>query len=267
MAATSPSTGRGIPSRRDFLGLAAWSAAALAMPKKASAAESAVEAPPVLPLPPLPYSYTALEPVIDEETMKLHHDKHFATYTKTLNAALAQLAVTQRDLLPKDLSTTNAVTVAALVSSLKQIKDEKVRSTIRNHGGGYLNHLLYFSTLRPMREKNAPKAGSKIEAALISSFGSVEAFKQELIDKSMSQFGSGWGWLYYDGSAQKLKVSNTPNQDTPVMESVNNICLFGIDVWEHAYYLRRKNDRGAYVKAIFDLVDWDTVEAMYTAHV
>ena len=193
--------------------------------------------------------------------MKLHHDKHLATYTKNLNAALVQLAASQPEMLP---STLNMITVSDLLTNLKKIKDDKLRNAIRNNGGGYVNHVLFFSTLRPKQKDNAPSGA--LETALVNSFGSVENFKTQLTEKAVGQFGSGWGWLYYDLKAQKLKVGAFPNQDNPLMDSIDNVPLFGIDVWEHAYYLKYQNRRKDYVTAVFDIIDYDTVGVLLSAH-
>ncbi len=193
----------------------------------------------------LPYSYDALEPHIDALTMETHYSKHHTGYTKNLNDAVEKLGE------KKD--------IVELLSSLDKIEDEKLRKTIRNNGGGYYNHNIYFDTLSP---EGGGEPEGELGEAIKKEFGSFEAFKEKLNALSVGQFGSGWGWLSANKEG-KLKISSTPNQDNPVMEGDGYIPIFGIDVWEHAYYLKYKNLRGDYVNAIYNVVNWKRVAELY----
>ncbi len=196
----------------------------------------------------LKYDFNALEPHIDELTMVTHYTKHHATYTNNLNAALEKLP---------ELS---AKSIEEIFTSLGDIADEAQRNAIKNNGGGFYNHNLYFSTL-------SPNGGGEPEGDLAEQirkdFGSFDALKEKLSQAAAARFGSGWAWL----SAKKdgtLQVSSSPNQDNPIMESKGEwVPILGIDVWEHAYYLKYKNLRVDYVKAFFDVVDWKEVASNY----
>ncbi len=195
----------------------------------------------------LQYGYSELEPHIDELTMITHYTKHHAAYTNNLNAAV-----------DKD-STLVDRSIEDILSSLQEIKDPALRSAVRNNGGGFINHNLYFSILSP-NAKTEP-SGSLL-ARINTDFGSLDALKEELSKQALSRFGSGWAFLVAskDGS---LKVVNTANQDNPIMEDKNVVSLIGIDVWEHAYYLKYKNLRAEYVKAFWNVLDWSKVEQRY----
>ena len=195
---------------------------------------------------PLPYAHDALEPVIDTLTMETHHGKHHATYTATLNT-LAEKAGVQN------------MEITDLLANLDKIEDPALRIAIRNNGGGYYNHNLYFSTISPDGSRE-PKGelGEKIAAT----FGSFEEFKEKISALAVGQFGSGWAWLSVTPEGE-LVLSSSANQDNPISLGTGNTPIFTIDVWEHAYYLKYRNLRPAYVKALFDVVNWDAVEENY----
>ncbi len=194
----------------------------------------------------LPYAANALEPVIDALTVKTHHGKHHATYTKNLNDAADKAGVADMD-------------IEGLLGSLDKIGDEALRKAIRNNGGGYYNHNLYFSTLSPTPKK-APEG--ELLAKINETFGSLDELKAKLSALAAGQFGSGWAWLSAN-KAGELMVSASPNQDNPISEGTGFVPLLAIDVWEHAYYLKYKNLRPDYIKALFDILDWGAVEANY----
>ena len=193
----------------------------------------------------LPYTYDALEPYIDALTMETHYSKHHATYTKNLNDALAKL----------NISTENIIELQA---KLDQI-DPALRQTVRNNGGGYYNHNLYFAIMSP---NGGGVPSGNLAKAIEKEFGSFEALQEKLTALALGQFGSGWAWLSAN-AAGELKASASPNQDNPIIEGTDFIPVLGIDVWEHAYYLKYKNVRVDYVKEFFKVVDWKVVEANY----
>ena len=197
-------------------------------------------------LPPLPYDYTALEPHIDEQTMRIHHDKHHAAYVNNLNAALEGHA----DLQGKSLD--------ALISSLDAVP-EAIRGAVRNNGGGHHNHTLFWELMAPGGAK-APTGA--LAAAIDKELGGFDKFKEAFAKACATRFGSGWGWLARrkDGS---LEVYSTANQDSPVMEG--KVPLLGCDVWEHAYYLKYQNRRPDYVSAWWNVVNWSDVARRYDA--
>ncbi len=194
----------------------------------------------------LPYASNALEPVIDALTVETHHGKHHATYTKNLNDAAEKAGVAGMD-------------IEDLLGSLDKIGDEALRKAIRNNGGGYYNHNLYFSTISPTPKK-APEG--KLLAKINETFGSLDDLKAKLSALAAGQFGSGWAWLSAN-KAGELMASASPNQDNPISEGTGFVPLLAIDVWEHAYYLKYKNLRPDYIKALFDILDWGAVEANY----
>lgn len=173
----------------------------------------------------LPYAYEALEPHIDALTMETHYSKHHAAYTKNLNDAAEKAGVAGRD-------------ITELLANLDSITDSGLRKAIRNNGGGYYNHNLYFSTI-------SPDGGGEPEGAL-----------------ALGQFGSGWAWLSA-AAGGKLLLSASPNQDNPIIEGSSFVPILGIDVWEHAYYLKYKNLRADYVQAFYNVIDWKAVAANY----
>lgn len=191
-------------------------------------------------LPKLPYSYSALEPYIDEETMKIHHDKHHGTYVNNLNAALEGYPELQERTLEDLLTNLNTVPKA-------------VQTAVRNNGGGHYNHTLFWESMGP----NAGGMPKGVLAERINrDFESFENFKETLSKAALTRFGSGWGWLVEDGNG-KLSVVSTANQDTPLSEGYNPLLL--IDVWEHAYYLKYQNRRGDYISSWWNVVNWDNV--------
>jgi Fe-Mn family superoxide dismutase len=197
-------------------------------------------------LPKLGYDYAALEPHIDARTMEIHHSKHHQAYTDNLNAALEKHPELQKQSDEELLKGINSV-------------PEDIRAAVRNHGGGFHNHNLFWKVLAPGGAK-AP-AGD-LAAAIGSTFGSLDDLKAKLTDASAKRFGSGWGWLVVGGDG-KLQVTSSANQDSPLMEGQTPI--FGIDVWEHAYYLKYQNRRPEYLKAIWEVVNWDEVGRRFTA--
>ena len=194
----------------------------------------------------LPYGSDALEPVIDALTVETHHGKHHAAYTKNLNDAAEKAGVSDMD-------------IEELLGSLDKIADEGLRKAIRNNGGGFYNHNLYFSTLAP---NGAKEPSGALKAKIDETFGSFDALKQKLSDLAAGQFGSGWAWLSAN-KAGELMASASPNQDNPISEGTGFIPMVAIDVWEHAYYLKYKNLRADYIKALFDIMDWKAVEENY----
>lgn len=189
-------------------------------------------------LPPLPYPYEALEPTIDAETMRLHHDRHHKTYVDNLNAAIAG---TEWDGRPME----------QVLDNLDLIPEER-RQAVRNNGGGHANHSLFWQIMRP---GGAGRPGGDLARAVDDTFGSFDELRRQVADAALKRFGSGWSWLVHDGTG--LVVMSTPNQDTPLM--TGDTPLLGVDVWEHAYYLRYQNRRADYVEAWWNVVDWDVV--------
>lgn len=195
-------------------------------------------------LPALPYAFDALEPHIDALTMEIHHDRHHATYVNNLNAALEGVEV-------------SAQSVEELVSNLNALP-ESVRTAVRNNGGGHANHSLFWEILSP---NGGGQPTGELAQAITDAFGSFDAFKQQFTDAATKRFGSGWAWLVVkDG---KLAVTSTPNQDNPLMEGATPI--LGLDVWEHAYYLKYQNKRPAYIEAFWNVVNWPEVNKRYLA--
>jgi superoxide dismutase, Fe-Mn family len=193
-------------------------------------------------VPALPYDYAALEPHVDEQTMRLHHDKHHQAYVDKANAALEGTEWADRP-------------VDEVLRNLEQLPEDK-RTVVRNNGGGHFNHTLFWELM-------SPDGGGAPEGALADdierTFGGFDAFKEEFAAAAANRFGSGWAWLVWDGSA--LRVTSTANQDAPVMEGQTP--LLGLDVWEHAYYLRYQNRRPEYVGAWWNVVNWPEVARRY----
>ena len=190
-------------------------------------------------VPPLPYDYNALEPHIDEQTMRLHHDKHHGAYVTNLNAALDK----HPDLKNKS--------VEDLLRSINS-GPEDIRTAVRNNGGGHANHTMFWSIMGP-KKGGAPTG--KI-ADVIKDLGGFDAFKEKFNDNGLKRFGSGWTWLIRT-SAGKYELISTANQDSPLMDG--NIPIMGNDVWEHAYYLKYQNRRGDYLKEWWSVVNWDEI--------
>jgi Fe-Mn family superoxide dismutase len=196
----------------------------------------------------LKYSFNALEPHIDELTMTTHYTKHHAAYTSNLNAALEKVP---------ELSGSS---IEDIFMKLSDISDEALRTTIRNNGGGFYNHNLYFETLLP-GGSNLPEGD--LAKRIEHDFGDFNSLKEKLANAATARFGSGWAWLSANNKGE-LKVSSSPNQDNPIMESLGEwVPILGIDVWEHAYYLKYKNLRADYVKAFFEVVNWNVVADHY----
>jgi superoxide dismutase, Fe-Mn family len=189
-------------------------------------------------VPDLPYDYGALEPHIDEQTMRLHHDKHHQAYVDKANAALQGTDWADRP-------------VEEVLANLDQLPEDK-RTPVRNNAGGHANHTLFWQVMSP---DGGGEPEDALADAISSAFGDFETFKQRLSDAGINQFGSGWGWLVRDGGS--LAVISTPNQDSPLLQGQTP--LLGVDVWEHAYYLRYQNRRPDYLAAWWNVVNWPEV--------
>lgn len=194
-------------------------------------------------VPPLPYAYDALEPHIDATTMTIHHDKHHQAYVDKANAALAGTPLADAD-------------VATVLTSLESLPADK-QGPVRNNAGGHFNHTLFWEALAP--GGGAPSGD--LAAAIDAAFGSFDAFKEQFEAAGVARFGSGWAWLVVDGGS--LAITSTPNQDSPVSEGKTP--LLGNDVWEHAYYLTYQNRRPEYLKAFWNVVNWDKVAERFAA--
>ena len=197
-------------------------------------------------LPELPYAYDALEPFFDEATMKLHHDKHHATYVANLNAAIDK---------HPELADKSAL---ELVKDLASVPDD-IRTAVQNNGGGHVNHSFFWEILAS-NAGGAPTGA--IGEAIVAKFGDFDAFKETFKTAATGRFGSGWAWLVVDASGE-LKVKSTANQDNPITDGETPV--LGLDVWEHAYYLKYHNVRPDYIAAFFELVNWDKVNELYAA--
>jgi Fe-Mn family superoxide dismutase len=195
-------------------------------------------------VPPLPYDYNALEPTIDDATMHLHHDKHHQAYVDKVNAALEGTEWADRP-------------IEDVLRNLDQIPDNK-RNAVRNNGGGHYNHSLFWEWMSP---DGGGQPDGPLADAINSAFGSLDDFKGKLKDAGVNQFGSGWAWLVHDGSG--LSVASTPNQDSPI--STGKTPLLGVDVWEHAYYLKYQNRRPDYIDAWWNVVNWPKVAEGFSA--
>ncbi|WMX36742.1 superoxide dismutase [Aeromonas caviae] len=197
-------------------------------------------------LPALPYAYDALEPHIDAKTMEIHHSRHHQTYINNLNAALA------------DLPELAALPLEALLARIDSLPAQ-VQGAVRNHGGGHANHSLFWQV---MSSQGGGEPDGELAAAIERDLGGLEAFKQAFTQAALSRFGSGWAWLVVDGRG-KLQVVSSANQDSPLMEGLTPI--LGLDVWEHAYYLKYQNKRPDYIAAFYNVIDWDEVARRYVA--
>ena len=197
-------------------------------------------------LPPLPYAFDALEPHIDALTMQIHHDKHHAAYVTNLNKAVADFPEVGKKGVEDLLRNLNAV-------------PEKIRAAVRNQGGGHYNHTLFWQM---MKKDGGGQPSGELLKGVEKRFGSFAAFKDELTKAALGQFGSGWAWLVLDGNKQ-LGIEPTPNQDSPISQSKQP--LLGVDVWEHAYYLKYQNRRADYLKAWWNVVNWPEVAKGYEA--
>jgi Fe-Mn family superoxide dismutase len=195
-------------------------------------------------VPPLPYAHDALEPHIDEQTMHLHHDKHHQAYVDKVNAALDGTEHANKP-------------IEDVIADLDSIPDDK-RTAVRNNGGGHLNHSLFWESMSP---GGGGEPSGALADAITETFGSFDELKEKVNAAGANQFGSGWAWLVLDGG--QLDVVSTPNQDNPI--SQGKTPLLGVDVWEHAYYLKYQNRRPDYLAAWWNTVDWDAVTARYEA--
>ena len=196
-------------------------------------------------LPPLPYDFAALEPTIDAKTMEIHHDKHHGAYVNNLNAALEKAPELQSKSLDDLLRHLDAV-------------PESIRTAVRNNGGGHWNHSMFWEIMSP---NGGGEPSGKLGDAIRSAFGSFDAFKTQLNDAGAKRFGSGWAWVINDGG--KLSITSTPNQDNPLMEGKR--AIMGVDVWEHAYYLKYQNRRPDYLAAWWNVVNWDEIAKRFEA--
>jgi Fe-Mn family superoxide dismutase len=197
-----------------------------------------------LELPPLPYDYDALEPHVDEATMRIHHDKHHQAYVTNANAALEGTEWADRP-------------AEEIVRSLDSLPEDK-RTAVRNNAGGHVNHSLFWEIMAP---GGGGEPSGALADAISSAFGGVDALKAQVNDAGVKRFGSGWTWLVSDSGS--LSVMSTPNQDSPLSEGKTP--LLGIDVWEHAYYLKYQNRRPDYLEAWWNVVNWDAVSARFDA--
>ena len=194
----------------------------------------------------LDYAFDALEPHIDTTTMETHYGKHHATYTKNFNDAVEKAGF-------------GGKSVEEILSSLSSVGDEALRNALQNNGGGYYNHNLYFSVMSP---KKGTKPSPALAEAINRDFGSLEKLIESLQNLALGQFGSGWAFLSVDKEG-KLYATKAANQNNPFMEAGQHTPILGIDVWEHAYYLRYKNLRGDYLKNFFEVLDWEKVSENY----
>lgn len=243
-------------SRREFLlmlaslpaafVLGAQAAGPTSSTQRATAAPDGATGSPPFRLPPLPYSYDALEPFIDARTMELHHTKHHAAYVDNLNKALSQ----HPELAARGLE--------SLLGDLTQVPED-IRQTVRNHGGGHWNHTFFWSLMTP---GGAKVPSGKLAQALKSEFGEIDTFKKQFEQAGTKHFGSGWVWLVVTRE-KKLAIMTTPNQDTPLAAGAKPV--LGNDVWEHAYYLKYQNRRGEYLAAWWNVLNWDIAEKNFLA--
>ena len=199
-----------------------------------------------LQLPPLPYDYDALEPTIDAETMKLHHDKHHQAYVDNANKALEGTEWADRP-------------VEQILVELDLLPEDK-QAAVRNNAGGHANHSLFWEIMGP---NGGGEPSGTLADAIYDTFGSLDALKTAANDAGVKRFGSGWSWLVWDGTG--LAVYSTANQDSPILKSYDDVPLLGIDVWEHAYYLKYQNRRPDYLSAWWNVVNWEAVGARFEA--
>ncbi len=192
---------------------------------------------------PLPFAYNALEPFIDEQTMRIHHDKHYQTYLDKYTTAIEKFLELK------------AKKVEEVLSDLKNIPTE-IKTAVVNHGGGYANHKFFWQVL-----KKGTECKGEILAELNRTFGSYDQFKEEFSKSALGLFGSGWTWLVWNSKDKKVEIMNTSNQDSPL--SIGKIPLLTLDVWEHAYYLKYQNRRAEYVENFFQVINWDNVNGLF----
>ena len=190
-------------------------------------------------LPPLPYDYSALEPHIDTQTMQLHHDKHHAAYVTNLNNAVQGMQFEH-------------LNIEELMRRINEVP-ENIRTAVRNNGGGHVNHTMFWEIMKP---NGGGQPTGALAEAINQTFGGFDQFKTQLNDAATKRFGSGWGWLVADQSG-KLQIISTANQDSPFMDG--HFPVMGIDVWEHAYYLKYQNRRAEYLNAWWNVANWDEI--------
>ena len=197
-------------------------------------------------LPKLQYKYDALEPWIDTKTMEVHHTKHHQVYIDKLNATVKGTKYEKQD----------------LKETLKNIEEvpEKLRNAIINHGGGHINHSLFWELLNPNHQHSTKKPEGKLLNAIEGKFENFDEFKKKFSEAALGRFGSGWAWLVITEDGE-LEVINTPNQDSPLMD--NKTPVLALDVWEHSYYLKYQNKRAEYIEAFWNIINWDKVEELY----
>ncbi len=226
-------------NRRDAIKTTLLTGAALFTTKSGFAADAAPTGP--FSLPPLGYAFDALEPFIDAKTMEIHHGRHHNAYVDNLNKALAKA--------PAPVA---ALTIEAILKDLSAVPED-IRTTVRNNGGGHHNHSLFWETLR---KNEGGKPVGDLAKSIDATFTSYEAFQKQFAEAATKVFGSGWAWLVAD-SSKKLSIISTPNQDSPLSQNLTP--LLGIDVWEHAYYLKYQNKRADYIAAFWNVIDWEKV--------
>ncbi|HEX5798042.1 MAG TPA: superoxide dismutase [Candidatus Saccharimonadales bacterium] len=193
-------------------------------------------------LPDLPYGYDALEPYIDKQTMELHHGKHHQTYIDKLNAAI------------KDNDELSSLSIEDLIKNLDKVPED-IKAAVRNNGGGHLNHGFFWKVMASPSEGAGGEPSGDLASAINSTFGSFKEFQEKFASAAAGRFGSGWAWLVKNGD--KLEITSTPNQDSPISE--NKTPILGLDVWEHAYYLKYQNRRPEYIDAWWNVVNWQKV--------
>ena len=234
-------------TRRGFFGnLALGTALTSSIAREAGAAQTPAAPSGPFSLPPLHYAFDALEPYIDARTMEIHHDKHHQAYVNNLNKAVAGHPELGKQ------------TVEALVQNLSMVPED-IRTAVRNNGGGHANHSLFWLSLG---KNNGAKPTGELGKAIEAKFGNYSAFQEQFTKAALGVFGSGWAWLSVDPDKQLL-IESTPNQDSPL--TAGRQPVFGIDVWEHAYYLKYQNKRPDYIAAFYNVIDWDAVNERYRA--
>ncbi|WP_027013711.1 superoxide dismutase [Comamonas composti] len=203
-------------------------------------------------LPALPYAYDALEPHIDAQTMEIHHSKHHQTYVNNLNAALKDSAFAQEP-------------VEQLIADLNRLP-EGLRAAVRNNGGGHANHSLFWTVMAPVGQGGGGAPQGALAEAIASDLGGIEAFQQAFTQAALTRFGSGWAWLVV-GKDGKLSIESSGNQDSPLMQGIGSggTPILGLDVWEHAYYLKYQNRRPEYIAAFYQVIHWDEVARRFAA--
>lgn len=210
---------------------------------------------PIHTLPALPYAYDALEPHIDAKTMEIHHSKHHQTYVNSLNAALQDSAYSAFAQEP----------VEQLIADLNRLP-EALRPAVRNHGGGHANHSLFWTVMAPTGQGGGGAPQGALAEAIASDLGGIEAFQQAFTQAALTRFGSGWAWLVV-GKDGRLSIESSGNQDSPLMQGIGSggTPILGLDVWEHAYYLKYQNRRPEYIAAFYQVIHWKEVARRFAA--